>query len=44
MQSAAEVNAAIKAGTPLVVVNMLPEFERNYLKMDVRAKVPPHGN
>lgn len=41
MESAAEVNAAIKSGTPLVVINMLPEFERNYFKMDVRAKVPP---
>jgi len=33
------VNDALTKGTPLVVVNMLPEHERNYLGLDIRVKV-----
>lgn len=34
-----EVAAAIERKTPLIVVNMLPEHERNFITLDVRMKV-----
>jgi len=34
-----KVNDALTKGTPLVVVNMLPEHERNYVGLDIRVKV-----
>ena len=39
-ETASAVNAAIKKQTPLIVVNMLPEQERGYVALDIRAKVP----
>jgi hypothetical protein len=39
-ETASAVDAAIKKQTPLIVVNMLPEQERGYVALDIRAKVP----
>jgi hypothetical protein len=35
---AEQVLTALSAGTPLVVVNVLPEQERNYVSLDIRVK------
>jgi len=34
-----KVKEALRRGTPLVIVNMLPEHERNYVGLDIRIKV-----
>jgi len=36
-----QVSKAIHAKTPLIVINMLPEHEQNYVSLDIRAKIPP---
>jgi len=37
--AASQVKNAIKARTPLIMINMLPEQERNYVQLDIRVKV-----
>jgi len=37
-KSTTEVKAALAKGTPLVIVNMLPEQERDYIPLDIRAR------
>lgn len=39
-KTAAAVSEAIKAKTPLILINMLPEHEQNFVSLDIRAKVP----
>jgi len=39
-ESVAAFEKAVAAKTPLVVVNMLPEHERNCVSLDIRAKLP----
>ena len=39
-ETAATVKQAIDAKTPLIMVNMLPEQERGYVALDIRARMP----
>ena len=40
-ETALTVHKAIDHNTPLIVVNMLPEHERNYVNLEMRAPVRP---
>jgi hypothetical protein len=37
---AAQVSTAVESKTPLILINMLPEQEQNYVALDIRAKIP----